>query len=74
MLNKETPKEFALRVLRESRIDVDIEYCKLHNIKFEDSVDDESEEEVWARLANTEKNRQIIKYGGMFHLLEIKKK
>lgn len=39
--NQETPLEFALRVERESKVDIDHEYCEKHNINFSSREEDE---------------------------------
>lgn len=42
MKKQETMKEFTRRVLREVRVDVDVDYCKAHGIKFR-SYEDEKD-------------------------------
>jgi hypothetical protein len=59
-MKKESVEEFVERVLRESKIDIDIEYCKKHNIKFPSRGEEESDDEIWARLGDTERNKKIF--------------
>lgn len=39
----ETPLEFALRVMRESEVDIDVEYCVKQGIKYDNHEIDASE-------------------------------
>lgn len=39
----ETPLEFALRVARESDVDIDVEYCEKRGIKYDNHEIDASE-------------------------------
>jgi len=60
---KETVKEFVDRVVKEAKVDIDIEYCKKNNIKFPSRPEAEvNEEEVWARLADTEHTKKIFDF------------
>ena len=59
---KESVKEFVDRAMKDIKIDIDIEYCKKHDIKFKDTPDVETEDEIWARLGDTKKNKAIFDY------------
>jgi len=50
-------KDFVKKAMSEIRLDVDIEYCKKHNIKFKDTVDKETEDELWDRLADSKRTK-----------------
>lgn len=51
---KDSTIEYTKKALEEALVDIDIEYCKKHNIKFKDTLDKETEDEIWARLGNKE--------------------
>lgn len=59
---KESEEEFVVRCVSEARVDIDIELCETNNIKFPSRGDEESEDEIWARLADTQRNRKIFDF------------
>lgn len=54
---KESAKEFAYRVLRESKVDIDVDYCIKHGIKFNDS-----ESEIECDLFNSKSNKAAFDF------------
>lgn len=58
MKTKETAEEFAKRVLAESQVDIDIEYCKKHNIKYKNRIVDDDNTDLF----NTKSNKAAFDY------------
>jgi hypothetical protein len=59
---KQSVKDSVNKMMSEIRVDVDIEYCKKHNIKFKDTQDKETEDEIWDRLGDSKRNKVIFDY------------
>lgn len=63
MKEKESVGEFVSIVMRESKFDADIDYCKKHGITFPQRDEDlEDEDEVFARLSDTKRNSAVFDF------------
>lgn len=58
MTTKETVDEFTQRVLAESKVDIDIEYCKKHSIKYKNHEIDAA----GVDLFNTKSNKAAFDF------------
>lgn len=51
-MSKETIDEFVFKVLTESKVDIDIEYCKKYGIKYTNHEEDASKKDLFDSKCN----------------------
>ena len=63
--NQETPLEFAARVVEECNVDIDLDFCERHNIKFKETdplIDTYTEDDLWNRLSDKNNNKKAFDF------------
>lgn len=55
-------KDHVAKMMSEIRVDIDVEYCKKHNIKFKDTPETLTEDELWNRLADSKRTKAVFDY------------